>query len=618
MSFADRLMTVIHRHSRFVDGGASRVAVGSLRTPNAQRHWPLTRVCQIECRFGQVSFAEFSLFPVDVARIDKPGIPPSLVYSPEWRDPNMSARLLTVLILPTLLLNVALTPLHAAQQPPEPVRPPKTANSDKTQMVSKVYQVTDLVIPISNGQTGYSWALPNPIPNGWLITGSVKASPIHTENCMNAYKKFFEALGRPGSKEQLEDLLIGAIKTKVVPMIWDDAGGPASMEYFPLTHALVVNAPPHIHELIQDFLTTARKTFDQEVSVEVRFVSMSDTCWSRVQTELGLKDGKDGPIGSLNETALGKFLDRIQTDQCAHIMQAPKITMFNGQQATLRILESKTFVTGLNLSTSDENQFMIPKPVNEVVQVGMTADLGLTVSADRRFVQTDLSINNSRLESEDVELVPTVFVMKQEPGNKCRIDYMKVLPPVQSGQKPLKMSEEETERLKDKQAVIFTQFIQKPKIGVNRLETKLNLPDGKTAVLFGWKQTSEVIDEVRVLSKLPYIGKQYQHKRQVPETVLVLVTPRVIAPQEAEEVLPAPKPVQVQAAPKASGDGEESDLKTIERVWANEWQNAHPGEKNVDELLAKYHKLCAAGKKDAARKVALKALKIDPTCFDRK
>src|SRR5262249_33434099 len=147
-------------------------------------------------------------------------------------------------------------------------------------------------------------------------------------------------------------------------------------------------------------------------------------------------------------------------------------------------------------------------------------------------------------------------------------------------------------------------------------ERKLNLPEGKTAVLFGWNQTSEVIDAVPVLSKLPIIGKNYQHKRQVQETVLVLVTPRVIVPKEVEErvtgsgihpvlqqvteeVLPMPKPVQAKAMPK--GDAEESEPPA-----------------GVDELVAKYHQACAAGKKDVARKIAIKALKMDPTCFDRK
>ena len=61
----------------------------------------------------------------------------------------MSARLLTVLILPTLLLAVALAPSRAAQQPTtEPVKPLKAVEKGKVTLVTKVYQVTDLVIPL--------------------------------------------------------------------------------------------------------------------------------------------------------------------------------------------------------------------------------------------------------------------------------------------------------------------------------------------------------------------------------------------------------------------------------------------------------------------------------------
>jgi hypothetical protein len=514
----------------------------------------------------------------------------------------MSARLIAVLILPTL----ALAPIRAAQQPPEAVKPDKTAKSDKTQMVTRVYQVTDLVIPLANPDTSLVFSAPCKFKceNGeWMILGDDAYKPNATANeaCKDSCRSCPEKTA-PKAKAPTptcEDKLIQLIKTAIAPSIWNDAGGPAAVEYFPLTHALVVTAPVDIQEQVQDVLCALRRLQDQEVAIEVRFMTLSDECYARLKADFGLKAGKDGPLASFDEKQLRRFAEATQSDVGTQVMQAPKITLFNGQRSAIRILEQRFFTTGLQFLRVGEE--LTPVPVNEPTSIGLQMALQPTVSTDRRFVALNLKCENTRLEAENVELVPVVYVSKQEPDSRCRDGYLKVFPAVDSPEKMPQMFKDEIDSLKDKKAVVTTQFLQKPRIAQNRLETKLNLPEGKTAVLFGWKQTSEVTDNVPVLSKLPYIGKNYQHKRQVPETVLVLVTPRVIVPQEEEERQTGLTPVPVKPAPTASGDAEESE-----------------GPPCVAELLAKYHKACAAGKKDAARKIAIKALKIDPTCFDRK
>ena len=170
-----------------------------------------------------------------------------------------------------------------------------------------------------------------------------------------------------------------------------------------------------------------------------------------------------------------------------------------------------------------------------------------------------------------------------------------------SGQQP-KLTCEAIARIQEKGGVALTQFIQTPKIARVCLEHKLVLPEGQTVVLYGWKQTTEVTDAVPVLSDLPVIGKFYKKVRKQPETVLVLVTPRVVVPLASErEVLPSAKLVRKKKAVKHAGDGEESE---------------EPA--GLAELLAKYQVACAEGKFELAHKIALRALKLDPTCFAKK
>jgi hypothetical protein len=523
----------------------------------------------------------------------------------------MSARLLTVLILPTLLVAIALAPSQAAQQPTEPAKPAKNGENGKVTLVAKVYQVTDLVIPM--------------VANDAALKDNAKGCATCTSGrTTSVVQLYLREHGKACPKAECakttadpcEKQLIDLIQTTISPTSWTDAGGTWCIEYFPLTHALVINAPPNVQEQIMDLLAALRRLQDQEVALEVKFLRVSNEFYKRLRDDFELKDCKDGPMASLDDKQLFQLIETAQGDARTNVTQSPKITMFNGQLSTVRVLETRFFTTKLEMVRLGE--CTCPTPVNEAVQLGMEMSLNPVISADQRFVKVDMNFKNTRLESDDIELVPSHFILTKESGSNCCDGILKIYQPVNSTENAPQLSKEGLDKFKEKNVVIFSQYIQKPKIAKVAFERKLNLPEGKTTVLFGWKQTSEVTDAVPVLSKLPIIGKNYQHKRQVPETVLVLITPRVIAPQEAEEVLPAPKPVQAKAAPKASGDGEESDLKTIERVWSNEWFNAHTGEKNVEELLAKYHKLCAAGKKDAARKVAMKALKIDPTCFDRK
>ena len=500
----------------------------------------------------------------------------------------MSARLLTVLILPTLLLAVALAPSRAAQQPTEP------AKTDNGRLVTKAYPVADLVIPVIANETaakddaqGCAAFTTSRIPSAFQL--------YSREKCTACPK----AENAKTTADPLEKQLISLIQNSISPTSWIDAGGTWSVEYFPLTHALVVHATPVGQEQIMELLAALRRLQDRQVVLEVRFIQVSDESYKRLKEHFELKDCKECPMASLDGKQLFQFMEAAQADARMSVMQAPKITMFNGQKCTLRIQETRFFGTKLEMLWVGET--FCPAVVNEPVQLGMEMRLNPVISADQRIVHLDMHVKNARLESEDVELVPAHFISKQDPGSKCRDGILKIYQPVDCTEKAPRLSQEELDQFKDSKAVVFTQFIQKPKIARVSFERKLNLPEGKTAVLLGWSQTSEVVDAVPVLSKLPIIGKNYQHKRQVPETVLMLVTPRVIMPQEGEEVLPAPRPVQVKAEPAPSGDAEESE-----------------GPPSVEDLVAKYHKLCAAGKKDAARKIALRALKIDPTCFDQR
>src|SRR5262249_28584607 len=352
--------------------------------------------------------------------------------------------------------------------------------------------------------------------------------------------------GEPSCTQSGENELIALIKNTVAPTSWNDLGGPCSLEYFPLTHSLVINAPPEVHEQIAELFEEMRRWLELEVSCELRFISVADHAYDRLKKDFAFKDVKDGPMASFDDKQVFELMEAVQADQRTHVMQAPKITLFDGQATTIRVVEERPFITGVTLRWSEEG--LITCPQRETIPLGFQISLQPSLSTDHRYLDLNLEFERRSLETIEPALVPTQLVMKEDSATRQRVGCLKVFPASPAKLPQIRCDEKDLTELKpDQKGVVFTQFIQAPKVNKVSLERNLVLPEGKTAVLFGWKQTTEVTDAVPVLSKLPYIGKHYQRVHQEPETVLVLVTPRVVVPEKTEELLP-PKPLEAKGA----------------------------------------------------------------------
>jgi type II secretory pathway component GspD/PulD (secretin) len=148
------------------------------------------------------------------------------------------------------------------------------------------------------------------------------------------------------------------------------------------------------------------------------------------------------------------------------------------------------------------------------------------------------------------------------------------------------------------------------------LEKKMVVPNGRTVVMRGWKVQRETIEGNETLSVLPYVGPMFRSERHL-ETwdVVLLITPRLAAPGEPEEKVqqavytaPMPMPMAAPSAPMAfPRDGEANQEPVQKKILA----------KRVSQLLEKYRAACADGDRERARRLALKALELDPTCFGK-
>ncbi|MFM8213491.1 MAG: hypothetical protein ACKN82_02425, partial [Pirellula sp.] len=199
------------------------------------------------------------------------------------------------------------------------------------EMYSKTYSVRDLVIPIANfisdNNTGMGGALQAAYqaqdsfvavnmqeqdamalrnskmasidPNTNVLAQFAGVSPGAAAN--NSLASMFGtdpmaangtlgALGG-GSMANFSELM-QLIETTISPDGWQSQGGTATMSPFRQNLSLIVNAPQETHEQIADLLKSLRALQNLQVTIEVRFIKLSDSFFEKmgVNFQIALDD----------------------------------------------------------------------------------------------------------------------------------------------------------------------------------------------------------------------------------------------------------------------------------------------------------------------------------------
>jgi general secretion pathway protein D len=491
------------------------------------------------------------------------------------------------LLSTSLLLATALAPLRA-----EPPANPPTKKTHKKRtppaLVTASYHVADLVVPLDDpGDRGAvsltppeKSATPQPLPAAAAATCS-----------------------RPRPARTLEDQLMKLITSTVAPQSWDSTGGRGTIDYYPLGMALVVSQTPDVQEQVAELLAALRRMQDLQVAVEVRIVAGSEP-FERIGIDFNGKGPggqpecvHDQPVAAcpaadppakvkfLDDAQVKRFLELVQGDARTNVLMAPKLMVLNGQSALVEVSDRRFFVTGIDTVKAGGQVAFVPK--NEEMPVGLRMTVQPVVSADRRSVYLNLKINQTDLASGPVPLFPVTVPVKPAGGEEAHPD------------KP----------------VVLTQFVQQPAFNTVAIDQTLTIPDGGTALLSGWTRTTETRTESGppVLSRVPYVSRLFKTVGCGRETqqVYVLVTPRVIVHEEEEKpaeprtaTRPSPK-----SAPAVSAGTEEQEHAPRSKPASREHK--------VEMLLKKYHEACAAGDLPQAKKLAVRALILDPACFSK-
>ncbi len=523
-------------------------------------------------------------------------------------------------------LNLLLNQVHLTYVKGDEVLKVTTEKAARGKLVTKVYSVADLVIPIDDyvlpesanfehamarvsetqrvNLTGGGTPMTNnrfqlqngqPVGNG-SGGGGGRATMTTTTDLPGAKSVQPGNVGSPmtysasvsPTKQGLQDTLIKLITNCVAPQSWQEVGGAGTIDYFPIGLALVVNQTPDVQEQVADLLEALRRLQDLEVAVEVRMITLAETFFERIgldfalnmktdkntsQFEPQLTTGTFKPAGQVNDfsprnfiagilpnsitntgnaasftsdldvpirsssfqyaippfaypnnpgfnggLSLGlaflseiqvyMFMEAAQGDRRTNVMQAPKITLFNGQTSTITVSDLQFFVTNVNVVGFGGQIVYVPQVSPSPLGVSLT--IQAVVSADRRFVRLNLSPNLTNLASAQVPLFPvTTFVTPVFEGGA------------------------------QGQPIPFTQFVQLPAFSTVTIQTTVSIPDGGTVILGGLKTLSEGRNEFGppVLSKLPYVNRLFKNVGygREAQSLLLMVTPRIIINSEEEE-----------------------------------------------------------------------------------
>ncbi len=358
--------------------------------------------------------------------------------------------------------------------------------------------------------------------------------------------------------------------------------------FFGLNNTLAIRQTEENHEEIHKLLEKLRSLNDLQVAVEVRFITISDEYFERIgvnmnlsfQSETDARDldddqlrpSKRGVYGIYDAGSSGDnmftenlninftqnsyglavpqfgnydpsvgaqmgfailsdiesyfFVSAAESDTRTNVLQAPKVTMFNGQTASVQDMTQVPYVQSV---IPVVGEFAVAQqPVVTVVNEGQFMTVQATASPDRKYVRMTvvpffckITDNDRTFKFEGTDSVATNSTSASK------------------GSGILESITDERETTSGAEIVSAGTTVQQPVTSSFSVQTTVNVPDGGTALLGGIKRLSEGRNEggVPILSKIPYLKRLFSNSAIGRETtsMLMTVTPRIIIQEEEEE-----------------------------------------------------------------------------------
>ena len=301
-----------------------------------------------------------------------------------------------------------------------------------------------------------------------------------------------------------------------------------------------------VHKKIEKLLAELRKALGYQVSIEARFLVVSENFLEDVGLDidfrytiggkwgiLGFEQGSSlattpdvstkvpGSLGGIGDAALisggyGSILDDLQvafllratqahTD--AKSLTAPKVTVLSGETASF--------------SVQNQLSYALPPDVSYGGGTGAYPGAGYQTSSIQQNVG-QIQVGSS------LEITPTITHDKKNV----------LLNIVTQLQDLLRMKSHIVEGPVGAQGEVVQYTITVPETETSQVMTRVSIPDGGTLLLGGQKITAEIEKEagIPILSKIPFINRLFTNRSKVRDhkILLILVKPTIILQEERE------------------------------------------------------------------------------------
>ena len=171
---------------------------------------------------------------------------------------------------------------------------------------------------------------------------------------------------------------------------------------------LVVVNSKYVHKQIEDLLASLRSSQNLQVSIEARFIVVTDKFLEEIGSNISKFFSKNTSVNTgggtgeiLGETLSGKglelnysilnnsmlkgFLNAVQESKDSEILTSPRITLSNTQRGNIAVVKTINYVQSTSVSEG------IVTPVIGTIPEGTTFDVRPIVSADRKYIYLEVT-----------------------------------------------------------------------------------------------------------------------------------------------------------------------------------------------------------------------------------
>ncbi len=380
--------------------------------------------------------------------------------------------------------------------------------------------------------------------------------------------------------------LILLIQSVIEPQSWEEEG--PSIRPYANTLSLIVTNTQEIHDQITNLLEQLRVLNDVQIVIEVRFITLQDNFFERIGIDFDFQIEDNANIQAVNgqipdkvpggttvigrnsvSTALlptsdldvpfsqnsfasaipqfGSFdaqtaanfgfailsdievfflIQASKGDTRTNVMQAPTVTLINGQTATVFDGSTRPFVTSLIPVVGDFAAAQ--QPIITWMPEGSSLTVRGTASNDRRYITMSLVPFFSQITRVDTFTFQSSVRSDQfGTGGTGNGNGTNGGAGGNGGNDP-------------NETIVEGTTVQLPTLTTTTVSTTVNVPDGGTIVIGGIKRLSEGRNErgVPFLSNIPYVNRLFKNVGIGRETssLMMMVTPRIIIQKEEEQI----------------------------------------------------------------------------------